>query len=58
MEEDNMLAILLVIGLILLALWVLGLLLEFISGPILWIILAAAVVLIVWWLIRAVFRRT
>ena len=58
MGVDNMLTILLVIGLILLLVWILGLVLEFITGPFLWIILAVAVVLIVWWLIRAIFRRT
>jgi hypothetical protein len=46
MEENNMLDLLLVIGLILLILWILGLVLEFITGPLLWIILAVAVVLI------------
>ena len=45
------------IGIILLILWALGLF-VFIWGAIVYIALVVAVILIVIWLIRAVFRRT
>jgi len=47
-----MLRLLVIIGVILLILWLLGLLLHFIAGPLLWILLVIGVVLLVLWLVR------
>jgi hypothetical protein len=53
-----MLALLLIVGIILFVLWILGLTLNFITGPLLWIILVVAAILIIFWIIRAVSRHT
>jgi antibiotic biosynthesis monooxygenase (ABM) superfamily enzyme len=49
-----MLRWLLIIGIILLVLWLLGLILNFIAGPLLWILLVIAVVLLIIWLVQRV----
>jgi len=47
-----MIALLLVIGIILLILWLLGLLLNFIAGPFLWILLVVGIILLIIWLVQ------
>lgn len=46
-----MLSLLLVIGIILLILWLLGLLVGFISGPFLWVVLVVAIIFVIIWLV-------
>jgi hypothetical protein len=46
--------ILLIIGIILLIVWLLGLLLHFIAGPLLWILLVIGIILLIVWLVRRV----
>jgi hypothetical protein len=48
--------ILLIIGVILLIVWLLGLLLQFIAGPFLWILLVIGVILLIVWLVPRVRR--
>jgi hypothetical protein len=52
-----MLGILLVVGIVLLVLWVLGFSIGFLAGPILWIVLVAAAVMVIMWLIPRARRR-
>lgn len=52
-----MLSLLLVIGIILLILWILGLSVGFLTGPILWVILVVGIILVIVWLARRVSRR-
>jgi hypothetical protein len=47
---------LLIIGVILLIVWLLGLLLQFIAGPFLWILLVIGVILLIVWLVPRVRR--
>jgi len=49
-----MLRLFLIIGAILLILWLLGLLVGFISGPFLWILLVIGIILLIFWLVRRV----
>ena len=49
-----MLTLLLIIGAILLILWLLGLLLNFIAGLFLWIILVIGIILLIIWLVQRV----
>jgi len=56
-KEVNMLALLLVIGIILFVLWILGFSIGFLAGPILWIILVVAVILVIIWLARLLMSR-
>jgi hypothetical protein len=49
-----MLRWLLIIGIILLILWLLGLILNFIAGPLLWILLVIAIILLIIWLVQRV----
>ena len=49
-----MLGLLLIIGIILLILWLLGLLLHFITGPFLWILLVIGIILLIVWLVQRV----
>jgi hypothetical protein len=44
--------LLLIIGIILLALWLLGLLIGFIAGPFLWVLLVIGIILLIFWLAR------
>jgi len=52
-----MLRWLLIIGIILLVLWLLGLILNFIAGPLLWIVLVIAIILLIIWLVPRVRSR-
>jgi hypothetical protein len=52
-----MLNLLVVIGIVILILWLLGLLLHFITGPILWILLVIGIILLIIWLVPRVRRR-
>jgi hypothetical protein len=52
-----MIAILLLVGIILFILWILGLTLRFITGPLLWIIFVIALIALIVWAIRALFRH-
>ena len=52
-----MLTILLVIGAILLVLWLLGLTIGFIQGPLLWILLVIAIIMLIVWLVPRVRGR-
>jgi hypothetical protein len=45
-----MFTLLIVIGIILLILWLLGLTLNFISGPLLWILLIIGIIFLIIWL--------
>ena len=47
-----MLNLLVVIGIIILILWLLGLTLNFISGPILWILLVIGIIFLIIWLVQ------
>jgi len=49
-----MLRWILIIGIILLILWLLGLILNFIAGPLLWILLVIAIILLIIWLVQRV----
>jgi hypothetical protein len=49
-----MLRLLVIIGVILLILWLLGLLLHFIAGPLLWILLVIGIILLIVWLVPRV----
>jgi hypothetical protein len=51
-----MLSLLVVIGVILLIVWLLGLLLHFIAGPLLWILLVIGIILLIAWLVPRVRR--
>ena len=52
-----MLTLLLVIGIILFILWILGFSIGFLTGPILWIILVVAAILVIIWLARLLMSR-
>jgi len=52
-----MLGLLVIIGVILLILWLLGLLIGFIGGPLLWILLVIGVILLIIWLVPRVRSR-
>jgi len=52
-----MLTVLLVIGIILFVLWLLGLLLHFIAGPLLWILLVIGLILLIIWVVPRVRGR-
>jgi hypothetical protein len=52
-----MLKLLLIVGIVLLILWVLGISIGFLAGPILWVLLVIAVVLVISWLIPRARRR-
>jgi hypothetical protein len=52
-----MLAILLIVGLIILILWVLGLVIGFIAGPLLWILLVVGIIFLIIWLVPRVRSR-
>jgi hypothetical protein len=47
-----MLRLLFIIGIIILVLWLLGLLVGFISGPFLWVLLVIGIILLIVWLVR------
>jgi hypothetical protein len=51
-----MLRLLVIIGVILVIVWLLGLLLHFIAGPLLWILLVIGVILVIVWLVPRVRR--
>ena len=51
-----MLSLLLIVGIILLILWLLGLLIGFIAGPLLWILLVIGVILLIVWLVPRIRR--
>jgi hypothetical protein len=51
-----MLSLLVIIGVILLILWLLGLLIGFITGPFLWILLVIGIILLIVWLVPRVRR--
>ncbi len=51
-----MLNLLVIIGIIILILWLLGLLLHFIAGPILWILLVVGLIFLIIWLARRIRR--
>jgi hypothetical protein len=51
-----MLNLLVIIGVILLILWLLGLLLQFIAGPVLWVLLVIGIILLIVWLVPRVRR--
>jgi hypothetical protein len=53
-KEVNMLRWLLIIGIILLVLWLLGLVLNFLAGPLLWILLVIAIIFLIIWLVQRV----
>ena len=55
-KGDNMLRLLVIVGVILLILWLLGLLIGFIAGPLLWILLVIGIILLVVWLVPRVRR--
>jgi hypothetical protein len=48
--------LLVIIGIIILILWLLGLLLHFIAGPILWILLVVGLIFLIIWLARRIRR--
>jgi hypothetical protein len=52
-----MIRILLIIGIILLILWLLGLILHFIAGPLLYILLIIALILLIIWLAQQLRAR-
>ena len=47
-----MLGILLIIAIILLILWLLGLFIGFITGPVLWILLVIGIIFLIIWLVQ------
>jgi hypothetical protein len=49
-----MLNLLVLIGIIILVLWLLGLVLHFIAGPILWILLVIGIIFLIIWLMQRV----
>ena len=49
-----MLNLLVLIGIIILVLWLLGLVLHFIAGPILWILLVIGLIFLIIWLVQRV----
>jgi len=51
-----MFSLLLIIGIILFVLWLLGLFLHFIAGPLLWILLVIGVILLIIWFVPRVRR--
>jgi len=46
-----MLRLLVIIGVILVIVWLLGLLLHFIAGPLLWVLLVVGIILVIVWLV-------
>lgn len=52
-----MLSLLLVIGIILLILWVLGLSVGFLTGPVLWVVLVVGIIFVIIWLAQRVRAR-
>jgi len=52
-----MLNLLVVVGIIILILWLLGLVIGFISGPILWILLVIGIIFLIIWLAQRVRTR-
>jgi len=50
-KEVNMLNLLVLIAVIILIIWLLGLVLNFLSGPILWILLIIGIVFLIAWLV-------
>jgi hypothetical protein len=52
-----MLSVLLIIGIILLALWLLGFSIGFLAGPLLWILLVIGIIFLIIWLVPTVRRR-
>jgi hypothetical protein len=52
-----MLSVLLIIGIILLVLWLLGLSVGFLTGPLLWVLLVIALILLIIWLVPRVRSR-
>ncbi len=51
-----MFRLLLIVGIILFVLWLLGLLLHFIAGPLLWILLVIGIILLIIWFVPRVRR--
>ena len=51
-----MLGVLLIVGIILFVLWLLGLLVGFIAGPLLWVLLVIGIVLLIVWLVPRIRR--
>ncbi len=51
-----MFRLLLTVGVILFVLWLLGLLLHFIAGPLLWILLVIGIILLIIWFVPRVRR--
>jgi hypothetical protein len=52
-----MLGVLLLVGIIILVLWVLGLAIGFIAGPLLWILLVIGIIFLIIWLVPRVRSR-
>ena len=52
-----MLAILLIVGIVILILWVLGFVISFIAGPLLWILLVVGIIFLIIWLVPRVRSR-
>ena len=51
-----MINLLVIIAIILLILWLLGLTLHFLAGPLLWILLVVGLIFLIIWLVRRVRR--
>jgi hypothetical protein len=49
-----MLRLFMIIGIIILIVWLLGLFLHFIAGPLLWILLVIGIILLIIWLVQRV----
>ena len=52
-----MLSLLLIIGVIIIILWLLGLVLNFIAGPILWVLLVIGIIFLIIWLAQRIRMR-
>lgn len=52
-----MLSLLLIIGIILFILWVLGISIGFLTGPVLWIVLVVGIIFVIIWLAQRVRAR-
>ena len=50
MKEANMVNLLVLIAITILILWLLGLVLHFLAGPILWILLIIGIIFLIVWL--------